>query len=700
MGLNRLEQVLERDADALRLDDELLDLFFQETLTIAGAHFRTLGNHGTDSRPRFQPTLLDQVLHDFVGGIGMDLEVGRERAYRRERLPGLEFPADEGFYRSEHDLVEDRLARLQREAQECHRRTVTQTHCPAQPSRPVGLERDVQLTVEDRELVWRRLQGGRCTLDNLRWDLALGNMGSMSLSRAVVWFKRDLRVHDHAPLAAAAGFPDALALYVFEPAWLQSPECDASHVEFALGCLRELRASLADRGLPLLVRVGSALPVLAQLHTEFSFTQLLSHEETGPGWSYTRDLEVGRWCAAHEIRWREFPQNGVIRRLRSRAGWSAAWKARMDEPVLPLSQGFRAATSSAQPALPTLGDLGLRPHVKTLQAAGEHAAQRTLASFLSERGAHYRRALGSPLAAATACSRLSPHLAFGTISLRTVHQASVAAIAEAASRQLAYSLRGFAGRLRWHCHFIQKLEDQPAIEFQNFARVYDELRADDFDAERFAAWCAGRTGYPMVDACMRSLLATGWLNFRMRAMLVSFASYHLWLHWRRPGLFLARQFLDFEPGIHWSQMQMQSGTTGINTLRMYSPTKQARDQDPKGLFIRRWLPELARVPLTHLAEPWRMSRTMQREAGCMIGAHYPAPIVDEKSALRSAKERLYGVRQSPEARAEADSIQARHGSRKSGLPPSGQGRGGVRKRTAASKREETAAPDAQGDLFA
>ncbi len=525
-------------------------------------------------------------------------------------------------------------------------------------------------------------------------------MPCMPLSRALVWFKRDLRVHDHAPLAAAAGFHDALALYLFEPEWLQSPECDASHVEFALGCLHELRSALAERGMPLLVRFGSAVPVLAHLRTEFGFTQLLSHEETGPGWSYARDRDVGRWCAAHELPWREFPQNGVIRRLRTRAGWSAAWQSRMDEPLLPASGGFRAATSAAQPALPTLTDLGLRPHGKTLQAAGERAARQTLASFLTERGTYYRRALGSPLTAVTGCSRLSPHLAFGTISLRTVHQASVAAIADSPSRQQAYSLRGFVGRLRWHCHFMQKLEDEPAIEFQNFARVFDTLRADEFDEQAFAAWCAGRTGYPMVDACMRSLLATGWLNFRMRAMLVSFASYHLWLHWRRPGLFLARQFLDFEPGIHWSQMQMQSGTTGINTLRMYSPTKQARDHDPEGLFIRRWLPELAQVPLSDLAEPWRMSMDGQRESGCRIGIDYPAPIVEEKAALRSAKERLYGVRGSPEARAEADSVHARHGSRKSGLPPSGRDPSAARKRRRTHKTQAGQAPEGQGDLFA
>jgi deoxyribodipyrimidine photo-lyase len=163
---------------------------------------------------------------------------------------------------------------------------------------------------------------------------------------------------------------------------------------------------------------------------------------------------------------------------------------------------------------------------------------------------------------------------------------------------------------------------------------------------------------------MRALTATGWLNFRMRAMLVSFVSYDLWQHWREPALILARRWVDYEPGIHYCQFQMQSGTSGNRTIRIYNPIKQGQQHDPAGEFIRRWVPELASVSGAFIHTPWLMARSAQEQAGCRIGTHYPAPIVDHEAAQRRARAAIAAVRARPETREETMAVYAKHGSRR------------------------------------
>ncbi len=229
------------------------------------------------------------------------------------------------------------------------------------------------------------------------------------------------------------------------------------------------------------------------------------------------------------------------------------------------------------------------------------------------------------------------------------------------------SMRSFSARLRWHCHFIQKLEDEPRLEYENLHSAYNGLRENEFNQAYFEAWCHGKTGYPMVDACMRYLIATGWINFRMRALLVSFASYHLWLDWRITSKYLAKLFTDYEPGIHYSQFQMQSGTTGINTLRIYNPIKQGIDQDPQGVFIRQWIPELKDMPLEHLHTPWE----------CEIDLNgYPLPIIDEKVARAYAREQFSKIRKQFSHKEESKKIVKKHGSRKRRVSKSTKGNQG------------------------
>jgi deoxyribodipyrimidine photo-lyase len=271
--------------------------------------------------------------------------------------------------------------------------------------------------------------------------------------------------------------------------------------------------------------------------------------------------------------------------------------------------------------------------------------------------------MSSPLSGAGCCSRLSVSLATGAVSVREVLQRLQAArlsLAEAPPEFRAIpftAVDSLVARLHWRSHFMQKLESEPDLEIRSFHPAHQSARPTTApDDAVLDAWATGRSGVPFVDACMRSLIATGWLNFRMRAMVQSFASYQLGLDWRVSGERLARLFSDYEPGIHWPQVQMQSGQTGINTPRMYNPVKQGREQDLDGRFTRRWVPELADLPLDMLQTPWLAT-------GADLGG-YPAPIVDPAASARAAKARLTTVRRTAGYREAALEVFEKHGSRK------------------------------------
>ncbi|GAB4400978.1 MAG: deoxyribodipyrimidine photo-lyase [Rhodoferax sp.] len=493
----------------------------------------------------------------------------------------------------------------------------------------------------------------------------------------VVWFKRDLRVHDHAPLAQAVRAGPVLCLAVIEPSLWSQSDASTRQYGFYVECLRDLAQALQDLGLRLQVRHGEVVDVLAELHATHPLAALHSHQETGNGVSFARDRAVARWCRDHGVPWHQTPAFGVVRGLKDRALWHPAWEAHMRQPQAPVpdAHACRAAPSPwADGYAPAPSRLGLAADpAPQRQTGGRSQGLAVFQDFLNQRCQRYRGGISSPLRAPTACSRLSAHLAWGTLSLREVVQATRQQILCFQERlpQSAQGLEAFLSRLHWHCHFIQKLESEPELEWRNLHRGYDGLRESDFNPGHFAALTQGRTGWPLVDACVAMLRETGWINFRMRAMLVSVASYPLWLHWREVGLWLARQFVDYEPGIHWSQMQMQAGTTGINTTRIYNPVKQALDHDPQGHFVRRWCPALRRVPDAWLFEPWRMPPSVQRACGVRVAAGaaaglddvWPLPPVDLASATRAAKQALYARRNQPEVRAAKAAIVEKHAAR-------------------------------------
>ncbi|MEM0985730.1 MAG: deoxyribodipyrimidine photo-lyase [Pseudomonadota bacterium] len=515
----------------------------------------------------------------------------------------------------------------------------------------------------------------------------------------LVWFKRDLRVEDHRALVRAALAGPVLPLYVVEPELWQQPDMSRRQWAFIAESLAGLREDLAALGQPLIIRTGQVTDILDQIVDTHGIAQMWSHEETGNGWTFARDKAVARWCKARSVPWVEVQMHGVVRRIDTRNGWAKRWDTLMGEPTCDAPRGLPPIAGIDPGPIPTAKAIGLEPDpCPGRQTGGRQHGEACLQSFLYQRGEHYRKDMSSPVTGFEGCSRLSPHLAWGTLSMREITQATWDRQRELKNAPSGTtggwrpSMRSFSGRLHWHCHFMQKLEDQPNMEFEELHPAYKGMRPTEPDPVRLEAWCKGETGLPFVDACMRALNETGWLNFRMRAMLMAVASYHLWLPWRASGMHLARQFTDYEPGIHWPQTQMQSGTTGINTVRIYNPVKQGHDQDPTGGFVRRWLPELGAVPDAFIQSPWEWP-----ECNSVLDKAYPFPIIDHKEAAKEARQKIYGVRKGSQYRNKADAIQTKHGSRKSGIPNRGEKPKPARTRARKTKAESPA-PDNQMSL--
>lgn len=482
----------------------------------------------------------------------------------------------------------------------------------------------------------------------------------------LLWFKRDLRVQDHAALFKAASAGPVLPLYILEPELWAQPDMSLRHYQFLRGSLMSLNRALQTLGLHLVIRVGDAATVLADIHKVLPFEALWSHQETWNLWTRARDERVQAWCRSVEITWHELPQFGVLRKQSNSASdlagkaadtWAVSWQRYMrtpllDAPKLAYKPPVLPGTVSLQSApLPSPLALGLAMGEQCdLLPAGRYAAVEMLNNFLEYRSEFYSEHMTAPLTAQAACSRLSVYLTYGVLSIREVyqqvrHRMNTLRGAEHLSIQARQawikSLRAYMQRLRWHCQFLQEFECFPQIQTENLHVSYDAVRQSDsdLDATKLQAWQLGQTGFPLVDASMRCLRETGWLNYKMRALLVSFACYHLWLDWRAPALHLARLFTDYVPGIHYNQMQMQAGTTGLNTLKIYNPVALSKSLDPEGIFIKKWVPELVGLPAEYLHEPWLVES--------VLVDYYP-PIVEETYARVLARNQLRSIRSTPE----------------------------------------------------
>jgi deoxyribodipyrimidine photo-lyase len=457
---------------------------------------------------------------------------------------------------------------------------------------------------------------------------------------------------------AETGGKNYLILFMLEPSVFNYPDTSDRHLQFQYGSLKAMDKVLEKYNRKVRIVYGEAVDILSAINKEYNIENIFSYQESGTVHTWDRDKKIAMFCSDNNIKWTEYQRDGIKRGLKNRSGWDKMWFKRISEPIVENTYSIDMELNSdweSQFQLPRSFEKKISEYDKRYQPPGESFAWNYLNSFLAERGKNYSRHISKPGPSRKSSGRLSPYLAWGNISIKQAYQ-YVKNHENYGLYKRPYS--NFLTRLKWHCHFIQKFEMEPEYELYCINRGYETLVREDDDS-KLKAWMNGTTGYPMVDACMRATLATGWINFRMRAMLVSFLCHHLDQDWRRGVYHLAKAFLDYEPGIHYPQFQMQAGTTGINTVRIYNPVKQGEDHDPDGEFIKKWVPELADVPKEFIHTPWKMTE-LDYASYDIKAPDYPEPIIDYIQEARKSRITIYNHRKNEEVIKESARILATH----------------------------------------
>lgn len=457
------------------------------------------------------------------------------------------------------------------------------------------------------------------------------------------WFKRDLRIHDNEALSIALSInKPILFIYFLEPSLRDNPHYSLRHMQFIKESLADLNNCLLKFNTFVLCVEEEVVPGLAKVFKIFNIANMVSTQEIGLGFTFNRDKKVAAFCKEQNVKWIEARYNGIIRGLRDRRNWAKNWLAYVSKPiVIPMLENGEFIQEDELQTLETYFTIfSTHTAQHSFQKGGRTDAQTWMDSFFGGRIELFTEGISKPLLSQKSCSRVSPYTAWGNISVRELYKQAMIYKEKGKAKK---AVTVFVARLRLQSYFIQKFESQSYIEFRSADKGYMQLEQP-VNKLFIDSWKEGKTGFPLVDASMRCITETGYLNFRMRSLLISFYAHHLFQHFTHISSWLAQQFLDFEPGIHYGQMQIQSGFTSNDVVRVYNPTKNAHEHDSDAAFIKKWLPELSQLPANLAIEPWLITPMEEMFYDFKLGTDYPKPIVDIEKTRIYALEALYGIR--------------------------------------------------------
>jgi len=466
--------------------------------------------------------------------------------------------------------------------------------------------------------------------------------------RGIVWVRRDLRLNDQPALTAACeACSEVIPLFVFDEPLLQSHVFGSACVNFMLGCLEDLAASLASRGITLQWRRGEPVEEVVRAAREWKVDVVYWNRDCEPG-AINRDRAVQQQLAQIGVIVRTFKDHVVFEaeEVRSatgepmqrysayRARWWTKWQA-VQPTVLPVPRLLRAEKAASLPIpspLPSASDLGYEPVTLWIEP-GERNAQKRLRRFVE--GPIHTYITGRNLPAVDGSSILSPHLRFGTLSARAAVHAALASLAQG-RRVSRPDVFIWIDELVWREFFQQVLAAFPRVVDEPFRQVPAPApRTPGSERDRlYQAWCEGKTGFPIVDAGMRQLNQTGWMHNRVRMIVASFLIKDLRIDWQSGERYFMQRLTDADVAANNGNWQWcaSTGTDAMQGYRIFNPLLQSKKFDPKGEYIRKYVPELAAVPTDRIHAPHLMTREEQALAGCRIGIDYPSPIVDHRQA--------------------------------------------------------------------